>query len=599
MAVFRDVVQAARDYVGTTDDEVTVLQGRLLYLLEQFYDGWAKVQVHTSQYFLFSPRVGLIPSAYIEPAPPVYRAIAVYDYQANGGELSMKKKDTMNVYFQEGGMALVKIDRKDAFSQSAVGYVPVHYIKPGEGNVELQVHTTAAAARAGGIRSLIEVSTTAVLCDVMKATYDYAATADDEVTVAEDQLLYLLENPEEKYWAKVRVHAPPYSVSPTRVGLVPSSYIEPAPPMYRAIALYDYEADREGEISMKENETMNVYLEEDGWILVKIDRKDTVRGPAVGFVPANYIEKVGGDVESSADPSEEVFKDHTTAAAAARAGGIIAVPLYDFEAEGDDELTVKEGERLTILDKEDDEWWKCRNWTGNEGIVPASYLEIESADEADGDAAAEVAAWRKLRDDAAAIAAKAHRLVEESRRKREQVAREERIRQERDEIKTIKAEALRQREEKNYAREALLRGVDAMVQAGSKSSTGEVTKNSAPFDSLLKFERPPADITKIMSEPKGAEVESKVTAQRAPLPDPFSDLSSWAAGLPESTSSKKLESMALIDDIGLGITWLSPMPVKLNGNFCDVFEGMHVEVGKVAVKRPRIGSAGSDDMVVR
>lgn len=57
--------------------------------------------------------------------------------------------------------------------------------------------------------------------------------------------------------------------------------------------------------------------------------------------------------------------------------------------------------------------------------------------------------------------------------------------------------------------------------------------------------------------------------------------------------------MVLIDDIGLRITWISPMPVKVNGNFCDVFEGMHVEVGKVALKRPRIGSAGYDDMVVR
>lgn len=94
----------------------------------------------------------------------------------------------------------------------------------------------------------------------------------------------------------MQVHAPSYSVFPPRVGLVPSTYIEPAPPRYRAIALYDYKANGEEEVSMKENERMNVYFEEDGWILVKIDRKGSFSGPAVGFVPANYIEEGEGAI---------------------------------------------------------------------------------------------------------------------------------------------------------------------------------------------------------------------------------------------------------------------------------------------------------------
>ena len=53
-----------------------------------------------------------------------------------------------------------------------------------------------------------------------------------------------------------------------------------------------------------------------------------------------------------------------------------AVALYDFEGSGTDELSVQEGERLHILEKEGDEWWKCRNAQGDEGVVPASYLEV-------------------------------------------------------------------------------------------------------------------------------------------------------------------------------------------------------------------------------
>lgn len=60
----------------------------------------------------------------------------------------------------------------------------------------------------------------------------------------------------------------------------------------------------------------------------------------------------------------------------AAASSSAAVALYDFNADGEDELSVKEGERLTVLEKDGDEWWKCRNAQGVEGVVPASYIEV-------------------------------------------------------------------------------------------------------------------------------------------------------------------------------------------------------------------------------
>lgn len=58
------------------------------------------------------------------------------------------------------------------------------------------------------------------------------------------------------------------------------------------------------------------------------------------------------------------------------AGEEEALALYDFTADGEDELSVTEGERLVVLEKDGDEWWKCRNTSGGEGVVPASYLEV-------------------------------------------------------------------------------------------------------------------------------------------------------------------------------------------------------------------------------
>jgi hypothetical protein len=56
--------------------------------------------------------------------------------------------------------------------------------------------------------------------------------------------------------------------------------------------------------------------------------------------------------------------------------GETAIVLYDFHADGEGELSVQEGDRLVVLEIDGDEWWKCKNDRGIEGVVPASYLEV-------------------------------------------------------------------------------------------------------------------------------------------------------------------------------------------------------------------------------
>lgn len=52
--------------------------------------------------------------------------------------------------------------------------------------------------------------------------------------------------------------------------------------------------------------------------------------------------------------------------------------LYDFMAQGDDEVTVAIGDEVTILDDtKSEEWWMVRRVkNGKEGVVPSSYIEI-------------------------------------------------------------------------------------------------------------------------------------------------------------------------------------------------------------------------------
>jgi len=56
-----------------------------------------------------------------------------------------------------------------------------------------------------------------------------------------------------------------------------------------------------------------------------------------------------------------------------------AIALYDFTADGEDELSVTENEEVVVIERDGDEWWKCRNACGVEGVVPASYLEFKAS----------------------------------------------------------------------------------------------------------------------------------------------------------------------------------------------------------------------------
>ncbi|KAK6865808.1 hypothetical protein PG995_002336 [Apiospora arundinis] len=55
--------------------------------------------------------------------------------------------------------------------------------------------------------------------------------------------------------------------------------------------------------------------------------------------------------------------------------------LYDFMAQGDDEVTVAVGDEVTIIDDlKSEEWWQVRRVkNGKEGVVPSSYIEVKES----------------------------------------------------------------------------------------------------------------------------------------------------------------------------------------------------------------------------
>ena len=50
--------------------------------------------------------------------------------------------------------------------------------------------------------------------------------------------------------------------------------------------------------------------------------------------------------------------------------------IFDHDAGGDDELSLKKGELVEVLDQEDDSWWKGL-LNGKEGLFPTNFVELE------------------------------------------------------------------------------------------------------------------------------------------------------------------------------------------------------------------------------
>lgn len=141
--------------------------------------------------------------------------------------------------------------------------------------------------------------------------------------------------------------AKPTSVSPA-LSLVSSDNL--------ATALYDFDAAEDGELSFKEGNRIKIVgkFNED-WYIGTLNGKQ-------GRFPANFVDKVPTDMSSNSEPAIKSVEPH-------------AFVQYDFDAEGDEELSLKAGETVLLLEKIGNDWLKGR-YRGKDGIFPKSFVEV-------------------------------------------------------------------------------------------------------------------------------------------------------------------------------------------------------------------------------
>ncbi|MCJ1396411.1 cytoskeletal protein binding protein [Xylographa bjoerkii] len=130
-----------------------------------------------------------------------------------------------------------------------------------------------------------------VFLSICTALYDYVPQGEGELAIHEGELVYIVEKSTEDDWWKAKKKAPGEE-DEEPVGLIPNNYVEEAPPLHHAKALYDYSRQTDEELSFSEDAELEVYdISDPDWTLVGLDGE-------YGFAPSNYIE-INSSVEGS------------------------------------------------------------------------------------------------------------------------------------------------------------------------------------------------------------------------------------------------------------------------------------------------------------
>ncbi|WFD31088.1 cytoskeletal protein binding protein [Malassezia sp. CBS 17886] len=435
------IAVALYDYGAQAEDELSIHEGESLYL-EALVDGeWYRAARRTVNADGAAEKdapgageSGLVPANYVDAAPPLRTVQAMYEYTAqNGDELSFADGATLDVFEADDQWLLARS------ADGAWGMIPENYVRASGAEAG---PADDGAGPAGGFPAPVSVLAPVTTPDTAAAypAASSAATARDAA---------ILPPPQRAAAGTAVAPAPADAASdedspdgaraeevPTAV---PSAWARPGG------AAVDDEIKMwsvtEMDAKKRKKRAKGTLGVGQGSLFFATD----ANGASVPRMPINHV--LGGDVEkgkylvislsaaagvphdamtfhvgSKAAGDQILDKIQASRRLASSAYGAAAAPapssnsapgtrgaardaaasasrppsremvvvLYDFAAQGDDELSVSEHDQLTLMERENDEWWKLQSASGAVGVVPAAYVEVLPAD-TDDDARAPAA----------------------------------------------------------------------------------------------------------------------------------------------------------------------------------------------------------------
>ncbi|CAG8560162.1 942_t:CDS:10 [Diversispora eburnea] len=341
---YKSICIALYDYSAQNDDEISFKEDDVLYILENDDDEWwkAKLKIKEGEGEAEGP-IGVVPSNYIQEAECSTVLKAIYDYVAESDEgLSFSEDDIFYLYDKDDqDWYLVK--HNDTF-----GYVPASYVEENKQRrslfdavssateqnyvnpLELYAHKVSRQ-KIGGGSSALKIQTWSVVENIngkkkkkKKGTLSVGgdivvyASESDKAPVQQWNISDLVDIKHEKKRVIISFGG-------------------------AKAANFDFQANNKNEAEAIYNKV-----------------HESMKLPTVNLELSSPTRSTETDEVDEVELSSPKF----------------CVAMYDFDAQGDDELTVREGDELWIIDDlSSRDWWKVRK--GNkEGVVPSAYIEI-------------------------------------------------------------------------------------------------------------------------------------------------------------------------------------------------------------------------------
>ncbi|KAJ5038921.1 uncharacterized protein L3040_006599 [Drepanopeziza brunnea f. sp. 'multigermtubi'] len=430
---FLGVYKAVYDYAPQGASEIAIAEGDILYVLEKSdEDDWWKVKKKASGEEDEEP-TGLVPNNYIEEAHPTHHARALYDYtRQTDEELSFTEEAVLEVFDtsdpdwilvgfhgEYGFVPANYIDIQDKTAQPDHSEPPPPSLSRRPPTAVEEEYTPASpaspaspvnnpAAALAGIINQRKSSAPAARAHPAQYTPEDSDEDEGPPPAMPTRPISVAVHPESHYARSASPASPsgprmspPYNRASLSRNIDDevASHLQGGFHMYNINEMVSVMGKRK-----KMPTTLGINLAT-GVILIAPEKARD--GPQMTWSAdklAHYsiegkhvfLELVrpskSVDFHAGAkDTATEIVSALGELAGAVRAEGLREVImagtgqsqkkgqiLYDFMAQGDDEVTVAVGDEIYIVDdSKSDEWWQVKRLrNGKEGVVPSSYVEV-------------------------------------------------------------------------------------------------------------------------------------------------------------------------------------------------------------------------------
>ncbi|SCU84566.1 LAFA_0D10682g1_1 [Lachancea sp. 'fantastica'] len=387
MSIFLGIYKAVFQYEPQSEEELAIDEDDLLYLLQKSdVDDWWTVKKRVIGSDAEEP-VGLVPNNYIEEATVKTTAKALYDYpevQNPEEEIEFNENDVFDVYDdRDPDWVLCKSQRTGEY-----GFIPGNYVEFG---TSATAATAAPAAPAAPQVSEVNASSFPPPPQHIGRTAEPRQVAAEPIPPSTRPTEYPSDEEEVP---------PPRPTRPTEIAQPDiedrSGGTESESSFFHTWDVSEVDGRKKhkaklaigrnsifftpskgtpqqwpiNDLKSYDNEKKHIFLEfSNPYVNLELhtgsstvaDEIMTILGELKGVYHASGLREVEAATKAPAKKSHR------------KQGKVV----YDFIGESNDELTVKEGQVVYILDdKKSPDWWMCESTeNGRKGVIPAQFVE--------------------------------------------------------------------------------------------------------------------------------------------------------------------------------------------------------------------------------